>query len=247
MNYYRQLNCIVILVFFILIMNQKTIYAEEILDFENGLGHWRVSVNGNVHNQISESKYYKGAKSYQFGPSTCGINCFDSYTVSLIREFNEPIFISTITAWVFEEGNWGGKGYLIINGNKIDSPNLSNVSNTEVPIKEWVKKEWEINMNVDSILFYFRDLTDQNPMYIDEIEISFKSLCSVDDNCYLEGYQEGKNYCIENPDQCGLYTEEDMINMVNTLLQWDVNNDKQIGLIETIHILRDLTGVKNNK
>jgi len=36
-----------------------------------------------------------------------------------------------------------------------------------------------------------------------------------------------------------IYTEEDMQNMINTLLTWDINNDKKIGLTEAIHILRN--------
>ena len=42
------------------------------------------------------------------------------------------------------------------------------------------------------------------------------------------------------------YTEEDMLDIVNNLLKWDTNKDKQIGLIEAIHILKD-TAILNNE
>jgi len=42
-------------------------------------------------------------------PSSCNISCFDAYSVSLIREFSVPVFITNITAWVYVEGNCGEK------------------------------------------------------------------------------------------------------------------------------------------
>jgi len=44
-----------------------------------------------------------------------------------------------------------------------------------------------------------------------------------------------------------LYTEDDMKNMVNNILKWDANKDKQIGLIEAVQILRDASGVINSQ
>jgi len=35
------------------------------------------------------------------------------------------------------------------------------------------------------------------------------------------------------------YTEEDMMSIVNNLLEWDINNDKRIGLVEVLQILKD--------
>jgi len=42
------------------------------------------------------------------------------------------------------------------------------------------------------------------------------------------------------------YSEEDMLGMVNKLLQWDTNKDKQIGLIEVLQILKDTAAVRTN-
>jgi len=35
-----------------------------------------------------------------------------------------------------------------------------------------------------------------------------------------------------------------MLNMVNKLLEWDIDKDQKIGIVEVIQALRDLTGVK---
>ena len=68
---------------------------------------------------------------------------------------------------------------------------------------------------------------------------------------FQEGYLAGKKSCIDNPASCGitnegLYTEDDMLNMVNKLLEWDKNKDNKIGLVEVIQALRDLTGRQQN-
>jgi len=57
-----------------------------------------------------------------------------------------------------------------------------------------------------------------------------------------------QNSCVDKKGcSCtGLYSEEDMLNMVNKLLEWDINKDKKISLLEVIQILRDLTGVKKS-
>ena len=94
--------------------------------------------------------------------------------------------------------------------------------------------------SIDEVRIYNRVLS----------ESEIHQLYSLDNNCqseYQGGYEAGKQFCINNPDDCGitvgLYTEEDMLNMVNKLLQWDVNKDKQLGLVETIKILRDTSGI----
>ena len=44
----------------------------------------------------------------------------------------------------------------------------------------------------------------------------------------------------------GIYTEEQMNQMVNKILGWDVNNDGTIGLVEAIQIIREASGFNNN-
>ena len=66
---------------------------------------------------------------------------------------------------------------------------------------------------------------------------------------YQQGYEAGMQKCIVDPSSCGIssngiYTELDMQNMVNKLLEWDTNKDMKIGLHEAVKSLRDLTGVK---
>jgi len=88
--------------------------------------------------------------------------------------------------------------------------------------------------------------------------VQIDSVCVNTGNteCYTENdiqnaIETGRNECINDPNSCGLsrglYTEEDMLNMVNKLLEWDVNKDKKIGLLEVVQTLRDLTGVKKEE
>jgi len=44
----------------------------------------------------------------------------------------------------------------------------------------------------------------------------------------------------------GIYTEEQMNQMVNKILGCDVNNDGTIGLIEAIQIIREASGINNS-
>jgi len=90
----------------------------------------------------------------------------------------------------------------------------------------------------------------------DILELSgVKIDCSSSGECTQEDleaqYNSGKQYCINNPESCGIkkgqYTEEDMVNMVNKLLEWDVNDDRKIDLIEVLQTLRDLTGIKKDE
>lgn len=99
--------------------------------------------------------------------------------------------------------------------------------------------------------YSFYGLLDE--MYIHNRALSeseIQQLYNINNDCqaeYQAGFEAGKQLCINNPTECGitggLYTEEDMQNMVNKLLQWDANKDKQIGLVEAVKILRDTAGV----
>jgi len=103
---------------------------------------------------------------------------------------------------------------------------------------------WSLNITyfkgvIDDLRIYNRAIT------VDEIQqVNSENKCSVQ---YQSGYEDGKQACVNDPTACGitsgLYTEEDMLNMVNRLLRWDSNKDNQIGLVEAVKILRDTAGV----
>ena len=44
----------------------------------------------------------------------------------------------------------------------------------------------------------------------------------------------------------GLYTDEQVNQMVNQILDWDINKDGKIGLVEAIDIIRATSGVINS-
>ena len=97
---------------------------------------------------------------------------------------------------------------------------------------------------------YYKGYIDDIRVYNRVLSVSeIQQLYMLDSSCpieYLKGFDSGKKFCIDNPNECGidgLYTEEDMQNMVNQLLQWDVNKDNKLGLVETIKILRDTAGI----
>jgi Bacterial Ig domain len=143
-------------------------------DFENGISLWEVTTSGDVPYSLSTEYAHSGDFSFKVGPSPCYINCFDDYTVSLKKEFYTPVYVNSISAWVYEEGNLGGKGYLFVNGQQVDSPDLSTRANDQSDQPGWVKKIWQINGQVSTITFYFRDLTVSNPMFIDDIVIALE-------------------------------------------------------------------------
>ena len=92
---------------------------------------------------------------------------------------------------------------------------------------------------IDDIRIYNRTLTES-----EILQLFHMSHCDAQ---YQLGFEAGKQFCINNLADCGitigLYTEEDMQNMVNNLLQWDINKDNQIGLVEAVKILRDKAGI----
>ena len=156
----------------------------------------------------------------------------------------------------FNDGNWHflavsfdstGKVSCSVDSQLItDFPN--GVVNLSVATKLSIAQDWDgstksdfWNGYLDDIKIYSRALSDS------EIEqLKNENTC---DTQYNQGYNDGQQSCINDPSSCGiegLYTEEDMLNMVNKLLEWDINKDKKIDLVEVLQILRDLTGVKKD-
>ena len=106
------------------------------------------------------------------------------------------------------------------------------------------------NGMLDNIRIYNRALSEDeiHQLYNEEANQN----CIISDNDG-DGVPDQLDHCQNTPQGSWVnsngcrgdirYTEEDMMNMVNTLLQWDINKDKQIGLIEAIQALRDTAGV----
>jgi hypothetical protein len=101
---------------------------------------------------------------------------------------------------------------------------------------------------IDEIRIYNRALSECE---IIQLYNTPQQYCTTDlDN---DGVPDIRDKCVNTPQGSWVnnngcrgdvrYTEEDMVNMVNNLLQWDTNKDKHIGLIEVLQILRDTAGV----
>ncbi|MFH2049610.1 MAG: choice-of-anchor J domain-containing protein, partial [bacterium] len=188
---FRCFSRIVCLFLLILLGFTQKGYAET-TDFETGLEEWVVSSVGNVPGNISTEIAYDGLQSFKVGPSTCGASCFDSYSASLTRNFISPVYIESVSAWLYELGNWGGKGYLKVDGVQADGPLLSVRGNSDPVQPGWVLKEWQINSSVSFIAFYFNDLTSSDPMFIDGILLDINSnigisLTPIEDQSMDEG------------------------------------------------------------
>lgn len=93
---------------------------------------------------------------------------------------------------------------------------------------------------------------------IDDIRIYNRGLAESEiQQLYYEGsscetcYEAGRQACITDPESCGIniggeYTEEQMQQMVQHILNWgDTNEDGHIGLQEAINALMISSGVKN--
>jgi len=78
-------------------------------------------------------------------------------------------------------------------------------------------------------------------------------------NCqseYQKGYEAGKEFCSNSmytqeqldtavqQAKIGLYSDEDVNMMINKILEWDVDNNGTIGLIEAIQALKNASGIK---
>jgi len=102
---------------------------------------------------------------------------------------------------------------------------------------------------IDDIRIYNRALSENEVM---ELYLNNNQNCTIND-FDNDGVPNQWDNCDNTPenyltDRYGChsdlrYTEEDMMNMVNNLLKWDTNKDKQIGLIEALQILRESSGI----
>jgi len=80
--------------------------------------------------------------------------------------------------------------------------------------------------------------------YYFKIDSSDNTSIGEDALYFFEDKETGEysnNYAMTGIKMDFLYSEEDMQKVINSLLEWDINNDNKIDLAETIHILRDLT------
>jgi len=109
-------------------------------------------------------------------------------------------------------------------------------------------KHWGFNGIIDDISIYNKVIINHFPLPHPETSLPYQIYeC---DGAYQFGFDEGfsfaKTFCKNNPVMCdinvnGIYTEQDVLNMMNNILKWDINKDKQIGLLEAIHILKDVS------
>jgi len=134
---------------------------------------------------------------------------------------------------------------LYVNGiekNNTHCTTTTNIGNGDILIGCHGESDFYFKGTIDQLRIYNRSITQSE---IQELfnETNCIDACSQDE---LDAqFVAGKQYCIDHPEQCWptkkIYTEEEVLNMINKLLEWDVNNDKQIGLIEALHVLKDLT------
>ena len=119
--------------------------------------------------------------------------------------------------------------------------------------KVWGSPDGHFIGSIDDIRIYNRVLSELeiNQLYNEGIQ---NCIIFDDDN---DGVPNKWDECNETPLNSWVnkkgchnadlrYTEDDMLDIVNNLLKWDINKDRQIGLIEAIHILKD-PAILNNK
>ncbi|MCK4414888.1 MAG: protein kinase [Candidatus Eisenbacteria sp.] len=140
--------------------------------YELGFEGWSVGSTGRTPCQLS-SFAHTGSKSLKIGPSTCPGSCFDKYAVDISKDFPAGRVVREISCWIYEEGNWGGSGYLKINGTQIKGVNLSARDNKERRQPGWVEKKWIVNSRVVRLEFHFGDITKRDPMYLDDVRIDY--------------------------------------------------------------------------
>ena len=92
------------------------------------------------------------------------------------------------------------------------------------------------NAQVEITKYVFTQYDNDNCTYSDS---DYDGVIDILDKCPntpTDSYTD-KNGCPSSLE--AVYTEEDMRNVINKLLEWDINKDKKIGLIEVIEILKD--------
>ncbi len=147
--------------------------------FESDLSSFQVSNRGSCPYEISNEYVYEGNTSLKVGPSTCGASAFDSYSVTLVKRFDQPVLDLFIEFWVYEEGNWGGRiGVFIENDDPragtIDKQYLfleSPRGNNEAAQPGWVKMTGQYKGEVSELSIYFYDMTSSDALFLDNLKI----------------------------------------------------------------------------
>jgi len=171
-----------------------------------------------------------------------GVNSFSKLMVQYHNEWWHTEYSIPLGEWIHVVINYSNTIQIYVNGNFIDERDYPST------VLDGTNFRFGRHNSIDGN--FFHGLIDDIHIYnrtLSEFEIL--QLYNIN-NCqseYQEGFEAGKQFCINEPSECGitdgLYTEEDMQNMVNKLLQWDVNQDNKIGLVEAVKILRDTAGV----
>jgi len=92
------------------------------------------------------------------------------------------------------------------------------------------------NAQVEITKYVFTQYDNENCTYYDADNDGVIDILDKCPNTPTDSYTD-KNGCPSSLE--AVYTEENMRNAINKLLEWDINKDKKIGLIEVIEILKD--------
>ncbi len=140
--------------------------------FESGLGMWSISTAGNVPYAL-DTLSHSGRYALKIGPSNCGINCFDSYTVRLRSASPQSVHVARVTASLYEYGNWGGWVACLIDGTEVAWWSPRDPGDPTQP--GWVAESYAplAATTARTVEFYFRDLTDSDPLYLDDVLIIY--------------------------------------------------------------------------
>ena len=152
----------------------------EILNFESDLSPWSIRVDGGVPYEVSDANAHGGGYALKTGPSTCLADCSSDYRVVLERDFNGPTFVSKITLWVLEEGNWGGKIKVFADGENLGDINPVSNDAPENPV--WIQGEVSVGREVTTLEIASRDITTQSVLYLDDIAVFFDEPDPISNN-----------------------------------------------------------------
>ncbi len=119
---------------------------------------------------------FGSAKAFGFGLSTCGANCFNSFTSQLNINFPAPIFVSTLAFKEMElYDNWGSNGIIAIDGVALTGSTLDFgrlPSNDRIPDSTFRQRAFQVNRMVSSITLSVYDITNLSQIAIDDLVVS---------------------------------------------------------------------------
>ena len=86
--------------------------------------------------------------------------------------------------------------------------------------------------------FFFNGIIDDIRIYnIALSDSDIEELYNIENKCleqYQEGFEDGKQFCINNPSECGL--------VADTSFYTDLNKDGETGIEDLIYLMKIITG-----